>query len=159
MSPLLLICDPAYDYSRSFHELLGSRDIDTLHVRNGKECLASIRLHRPQFVLLAEEADSGFLDPVIDGVAELPIDRPALFMIGDKPRWQLAEEWNLPRDRCLSRPFHEADFVQMIVSLVPSPPGEDNEREDGVGSGRRSNGIPTYDNEGGHVDTAPIEPR
>lgn len=159
MSPLLLICDPAYNYSRSFHELLGSHEIDTLHVRSGKECLACIRLHRPQFVLLAEEADSGFLDPVIDGIAEMLIDGPVLFMVGDKPRWQLAEEWNLLRDRCLSRPFHEADFVQWIVSLLPSQPSGDDEREDGVGSGRRSSGISAYDNEGGHLDRVPVEPR
>ncbi len=101
MSPLLLICDPAYNYSRSFHELLGSHEIDTLHVRNGKECLASSGFTAPQFVLLAEEADSGFRIRSSMGSPRCRSTVRSSLCVGDKPRWQLAEEWNILRDRCL----------------------------------------------------------
>lgn len=151
MSPLLLICDPHYDYSRTFHELLERREIDTLHVRDAKECLAAVRLHTPRFVLMSDETDRRAVTPLLDDVIPSARDRPIVFVAGDNPRWQLARDWDLPRERCLRTPLDEEAFVALLASLPGGSSTGIQEEDEEAGFGRRSAGIAAYDNEGGYI--------
>lgn len=117
MPPLLLICDPTYDYPRSFGEHLNRREIVTRHIRTGKECLQAVQIHRPDFVLISSETDGGRLHDVVRGLHNMTNRAPQVFYCSFKPAWRFSEELGLPVGQCVQRPFDEAAFADRLISL------------------------------------------
>ncbi|AMV19613.1 hypothetical protein [Planctomyces sp. SH-PL14] len=117
MPPLLLICDPTYDYPRSFREHLNRREIVTRHSRTGRECLQAVQIHLPDFVLISSETDGGQLGEVVRGLHNMTNRTPRVFYASFKPAWRFSEEQGLPAGQCVQRPFDEAAFAERLVSL------------------------------------------
>jgi DNA-binding NtrC family response regulator len=117
MPPLLLICDPTYDYPRSFGEHLNRREIVMRHVRTGKECLRAVQIHQPDFVLISSETDGGRLHDVVRGLHNMTNRTPQVFYASFKPAWRFSEEQGLAAGQCIQRPFDEAAFADGLASL------------------------------------------
>jgi len=150
MSPLLLICDPTYQYSRAFHEMLGAREIVSRHALTAEDCLNAIRLFTPDFVLIACETDDGFLGPLLHRIETLPDRAPDVFLIGSATPQALSDTWGRPVENCLQRPLDESGFVTLLASLSEEQTVVRAEREDGVGNGARPlAGGTAWENEGG----------
>ena len=176
MSPLLLICDPKYDYSRSFHEMLGDCQIETRHVLTGEDCLQAVRLFAPDFVLVSLETDQDELERVFRGIEAMTDRTPQMFLTGGDAAWPAA--WGNAAMTRLPHPLDEASFVTQLMELSQEQTVELPEREDGVGPGsqrpvhgirppdsrprpetsrratsssRQSAGLTAWDNEGGSI--------
>lgn len=117
MRPLLLICDPMYDYFRSFQRHLTRLEIDICHVRTGLECLREVQARDPAFVLISSETDFGRLRDVVHGLSNMTNRAPALFFASFKPTWRFSREQGVPIEQCLQRPFDEEAFVLHLRSL------------------------------------------
>jgi len=117
MRPLLLICDPMYDYFRSFQQHLTRLEIDTCRVRTGPECLREVQARDPAFVLISSETDFGRLRDVVQGLSDMTNRAPVLFFASFKPAWRFSREQGVPMEQCLQRPFDEEAFVLHLRSL------------------------------------------
>lgn len=117
MRPLLLICDPTYDYFRSFQRHLTRLEIDTCHVRTGPECLREVQARDPAVLLISSETDFGRLRDVVHGLSNMTNRAPALFFASFKPAWRFSREQGVPIEQCLQRPFDEEAFVLHLRSL------------------------------------------
>ena len=137
MLPLLLICDPAYRYSRGFHELLGGREITSRHTLTGHECANAIRHFNPDFVLIACETDDGYLGSLLHDISTMSDRAPEVFLVGEAPAEEQSGTWGRPLEMCLQRPLDEAAFVQRLDSLSERQTVVRAEREDGVGNDAR----------------------
>ena len=116
MSRLLLIYDPAKNYTENFEHRLRTLGIDVCRAHNSVECLHALLHRAPDFLLLAPENDSLAFERLLKmlGPRGEALGVSRLFLTGTDSDRQLSDRWGWPLELCLGRPLDEARFFDLL---------------------------------------------